>query len=165
VSVSAAKRAARRYCFVATAYVVRGGKTLLLKNKKLGLWLPPGGHIDEGETPDQAARREAREETGLEADFLSAPRGPDPAGGRVEPLPLPQHVQVEEIPGHNHHIDFIYFLRAGEGEVRPGDGESLVWRWHSAEELGEPHVSEEVRAAGRAALALAAAGPSPTEDS
>jgi 8-oxo-dGTP pyrophosphatase MutT (NUDIX family) len=154
----------RRYCFVATAYVVRDGKTLLLKHKKLGMWLPPGGHIDEGETPDEAALRELREETGLDADFLVPPRGPDPAGGRVEYLHPPLHVQVEEIPGHNHHVDFIYCLVARPGEVRPGDGESAVLRWHSAQELGEPHVSEEVRTTGRLALAAAAAA-SPTRDS
>ena len=37
----------RRYCFVATGYLVRDAKTLLLKHKKLGMWLPPGGHIEE----------------------------------------------------------------------------------------------------------------------
>ena len=146
--------APRRYCFVATAYVVRGGKTLLLKHKKLGLWLPPGGHIDEGETPDEAAVREVREETGLEADFVVPTRGPDPDGGRVEFLHPPQHVQVEALPGHNHHIDFIFFLRARDGEVRPGQGESTDLRWHSASDLGGAHVGEEVRDTGRRAIAL-----------
>jgi 8-oxo-dGTP pyrophosphatase MutT (NUDIX family) len=60
----------RRYCLVATAYVVRGDKTLLLKHRKLGMWLPPGGHVEPGETPDEAVRREVREETGLEIDFV-----------------------------------------------------------------------------------------------
>jgi len=147
----------RRYCFVATAYVVRGGKTLLLKHKKLGLWLPPGGHIDDGETPDEAALREVREETGLTADFVVPTRGPNPADGRVEFLHPPQHVQVEEIPGHNHHVDFIYFLRARDGDVKPGDGESPEWRWHSPEDLGGAHVTDEVRTTGRLAIALVSA--------
>jgi 8-oxo-dGTP pyrophosphatase MutT (NUDIX family) len=147
----------KRYCFVVSAYAVRDGKVLLIKHKKLGLWLAPGGHIDEGETPDEAARRELKEETGLEADFIVPVRGPNPAGGGVEFLHPPLHVQVEAIPSHNHHIDFIYALRARPGEVRPGEGESIEWRWHSAEDLGGGHIGEEVRDTGRRALALAAA--------
>lgn len=154
----------KRYCFVATAYVVRDGKTLLLMHKKLGMWLPPGGHIDEGETPDEAALREVREETGLEADFIVPTRGASPDGGRVQYLHPPLHVQVEEIPGHNSHVDFIYALRARPGDVLPGEGESRQWRWHDAAELGEAHVSAEVRQTGRLALNLAARGAS-TEDS
>jgi 8-oxo-dGTP diphosphatase len=34
-----------------------------------GLWLPPGGHVEPGEDPAQTARREVREELGIEADF------------------------------------------------------------------------------------------------
>ena len=153
------KNQQRSYCFVATAYLVRDGKTLLHKHKKLGLWLPPGGHIDAGETPDEAALREAREETGLDADFVVPPRGPNPPGGIVEFLHPPQHVQVEALPAHNHHIDFIYFLRARGGDVRPGQGESAEWRWHSAGDLDGDHVSAEVRDTGRLAIALVENSP------
>jgi len=37
--------------FVATAFIADGGKVLLVLHRKLGLWLPVGGHIEEGETP------------------------------------------------------------------------------------------------------------------
>src|SRR6185436_11082971 len=67
--------------FVATGYVVRDGKTLLLYHKKLKMWLPPGGHIDEGELPEEAVLREIREETGLEAEVISPRRQPHPADG------------------------------------------------------------------------------------
>jgi ADP-ribose pyrophosphatase YjhB (NUDIX family) len=41
------------------------GRMLLLKRKN-GIWEFPGGGVDWGENPDQAAKRELKEETGLE---------------------------------------------------------------------------------------------------
>ena len=43
---------------------------MLFRNKKVndpneGKWMGVGGHIEEGETPDEAMKREIREETGL----------------------------------------------------------------------------------------------------
>src|SRR5687768_2906104 len=97
--------------FVATGYVVQGGKTLLVRHKKLRMWLPPGGHIDPGETPDQAVLREVAEETGLTVEIAAEKRSPDPADGKVAFLHRPRHVQLEDIPGHPQHIDLIYFCR------------------------------------------------------
>ena len=51
--------------YVTTTYVVHQGKVLLVFHKKLQLWLPPGGHINKEETPDDCAIREVWEETGL----------------------------------------------------------------------------------------------------
>lgn len=44
--------------------VVDGDHILLVHHRKAGLWLPPGGHVDPGETPIQAAQREITEELG-----------------------------------------------------------------------------------------------------
>lgn len=46
-------------------------KILLVNHKIANLWLPPGGHVDPGEHPKAAVRREAKEELGIEANFLS----------------------------------------------------------------------------------------------
>jgi 8-oxo-dGTP pyrophosphatase MutT (NUDIX family) len=49
---------------------------LLGRHRLAGLWLPTGGHVDPGEHPLGAARREAAEEIGVEARFDVV--GPDP---------------------------------------------------------------------------------------
>ncbi|MGE5334694.1 MAG: nucleotide triphosphate diphosphatase NUDT15 [Nitrososphaerota archaeon] len=48
--------------------VVRDGKILLGRRKNAhgaGDWSPPGGHLEFGEAPEEAAAREVLEETGL----------------------------------------------------------------------------------------------------
>lgn len=52
----------------ASCYVVDFDKKelLMIYNKKLGKWLQPGGHIEGDESPIDTARREVREETGIE---------------------------------------------------------------------------------------------------
>ncbi len=49
----------------AADYAIFANTHLLLVQRRDGSWALPGGRIDPGETPDQAARREAFEETGL----------------------------------------------------------------------------------------------------
>jgi 8-oxo-dGTP pyrophosphatase MutT (NUDIX family) len=145
--------------FVATGYVVFEGRTLLLKHKKLGLWLPPGGHIDEGELPEEAVLREIREETGLDVELLSPRRQPDPQASGVRYMHVPNHVQVEDIPNHPQHIDLIYFCRARTADAVFAPEEAEGMRWHTWDELGEPHVRDEVRDTGRLALEFVAAAP------
>lgn len=45
-------------------------KILLVDHKKAELWLPPGGHVEQGEDPKETVLREAKEELGIEAEFL-----------------------------------------------------------------------------------------------
>lgn len=45
---------------------------LLVRHRWRG-WVPPGGQVDPGETPREAARRELFEETGVRAELLPAP--------------------------------------------------------------------------------------------
>ena len=44
------------------------------------VWSYPKGRIDDGETPEQAALREVREEAGWEAEIVSRIPGPGPGG-------------------------------------------------------------------------------------
>jgi 8-oxo-dGTP diphosphatase len=54
-------------------HVIRGDKILLKKATRgisAGKWNAPGGKIDPGETPEQCAKREVLEETGLRVSDL-----------------------------------------------------------------------------------------------
>ena len=51
--------------------VKRGDQVLLLRRRNThgsGTWSVPGGHLDFGESPEQCASREVREETGVEIE-------------------------------------------------------------------------------------------------
>ncbi len=54
-------------------YILKDEEVLLIHKKKglgAGMINAPGGHIEEGETPEEAAIRETREEVGLETENL-----------------------------------------------------------------------------------------------
>ena len=59
------------YALAAVVYAERDGQILLLKRAGgalSGQWFLPGGAVDPGEGPEEAARRELLEESGLEID-------------------------------------------------------------------------------------------------
>jgi 8-oxo-dGTP pyrophosphatase MutT (NUDIX family) len=60
------------FCQTASAFLIHEGKILLIKHKKLGVWMAPGGHLDPGELPHQAAVREFWEETGVKVRAIDS---------------------------------------------------------------------------------------------
>ena len=56
--------------FTVSICIVHENKVLLLMHKKLHIWLPPGGHIELDEDPNEAVLREAKEETGLDVRLV-----------------------------------------------------------------------------------------------
>ena len=59
-----------KVCLTASGCLIHDDKVLLIKHRKLGIWLTPGGHIDPDELPHQAAEREFWEETGVKVKVL-----------------------------------------------------------------------------------------------
>lgn len=126
--------------FVATGIVVDQERVLLVLHRKLGRWLPPGGHIEAPELPEAAAVREVFEETGIRIEIVA---DYEPAGFH-HALARPAGIQLEDIePGHQH-IDLLYFARPlGDIILRKND-ESLDIGWFTLQEMREMGVTEEV---------------------
>ena len=107
----------------ASAIVVTdaGDKVALHLHKRLNMWLQPGGHIEEGETPADGALREAAEEIGVPVRHHAD-------GG------LLFHVDVHPGPKGHTHLDLRYLVRAPEVVPQPAEGESKEVGWFSWDE-------------------------------
>ncbi len=136
--------------FTVAVFVVRDGKVLLHWHRKLGMWLPPGGHIERDELPDEAAVREVLEESGVEVELVGERR--DDVEDPVQ-LHRPAGVQLENIgPGHQH-IDLIYFARPkGPSSIRDEYAADRVG-WYAPEDWDGMAVNAEVRGWCERALA------------
>ena len=108
--------------------VIRDGNVLLVHRSPLkrfypGVWDLFGGHVEAGESPDAALRREAREELGIEV--LAARR----LGQIYDP--------VESAVVH------VYAVSSWEGEpVNAAPEEHAEVRWFDANELPESGALE-----------------------
>lgn len=110
-----------------SALVIGPRGVLLHLHKRLEMWLQPGGHLEPGETPWAAARREAEEETGLDLAW------PDP-----ERVPRLAHLDVHDGGRGHTHLDLRYLLAVdGDDEPRPPAYESQEVRWFAWREAVE----------------------------
>lgn len=99
-----------------SAIVVGERGVVLLRHRRLGIWVQPGGHLEGGEHPADAALREAHEETGLPA--IHPPTGPALV-----------HVDAHDGGRGHRHLDLRYLLHAPQVEPAPAPGESQDCRW------------------------------------
>ncbi|QCJ47804.1 MULTISPECIES: NUDIX hydrolase [Haloprofundus] len=146
--------------FTATVYIVNDGATALHEHKRLGLRLPPGGHVDRDELPHEAALREAREETGLEPTLLADHS--TIASETARTIPRPRHLLLEDINVHDdgvshQHIDHIYYATTDSRAIDPDDGEESadVWDWYTPDDLRTSDLDADVVELGLEAIGCA----------
>ncbi len=125
--------------FTATVYILDGDRVLLIYHRKLQKWLPPGGHIDPNETPPEAARREALEETGLEVELLSQ-ENVWVKESNATSFERPFMCLLEDIPAHgdqpaHQHMDMVYVGRQIGGQIQQNHDETGGVRWFTLSEI------------------------------
>jgi 8-oxo-dGTP diphosphatase len=122
-----------RRAFSVAVFCRNGGEILLVRHKRLELWLPVGGEIEPGETPLEAARRELREETGLEGVFPTVYPAGQAAGFGVDGTP-PGLIGYEEHPAGSKglHLNFAFVADVASRALVACDEYTAV-RW-----VGDP---------------------------
>jgi 8-oxo-dGTP diphosphatase len=97
------------------------GAVLLVQLSYRQRWGVPGGLLKRGEDPATAARREVREEVGLEVVLLGEP--------------------AVVVAAQARRVDLIYRARLAPGQdpdaARPGSPEIVTARWFPADDLPE----------------------------
>jgi len=152
--------------FTVAIFVVHDGKVLLIHHRKLDQWLPLGGHIELDEDPEQAALREAKEESGLDVELIG--ERPPTTGPGTRALIAPRFLDIHRINETHEHIGMIYWARPKVGTAglsRPrtprrgvptilSAGEHHDIRWCSTADLDklQPPMSDAVKWYCRSAI-------------
>lgn len=119
-------------------YCVNKGRVLLVLHRNMSQWLPPGGHIEPNEIPDDAAKREFLEEVGLDVRLhFDEKWGTNP---NVTGLVRPAFMDIHDVPKfpHHRHIGLFYFgTLANSEEEKPSlcKDEHDDVQWFTAEQI------------------------------
>lgn len=102
-------------------------QVLLVLHAKVGLWLQPGGHVDDDDSSlAGAALREATEETGVPGLVV------DPVPLRLDRHPAPCGVE--------HHLDVQFLVIAPAPTAPVVSAESLDVRWWPVDDLPRQQI-------------------------
>ena len=113
------------------------GQILLVRSTDDGLWGTVGGMVEVGESPDEAARREAREEAGVDVRLT---RILDAVGGTAF-----EHHYVNG--DHVANVAVIYEAEVVAGDPHPDGDETMDVRWFHPHELAALSLNTFARSA------------------
>lgn len=119
----------------ASGLVIKNNKVLLILHPYIKKWFQPGGHIDEGELPIEAAIREVYEETGLVC--MSAIENPDPIDVDLHEIPA----KSSKNESAHLHIDLLYQLRVLREEEPL---EKITKGWFSFDQIESPRIQRAI---------------------
>lgn len=125
----------KHFCVSVYVYDENEKKVLLVKHKKMGLWVQPGGHVEPNESMEEAAVREVYEETGLKVELLGnrVPRDCD--------YILPLAIQKNMVKDDHIHMDFVYVARViGNNELVQNVEETDGIKWYSLDEINDSNL-------------------------
>ncbi len=123
--------------FTTTAIIVCDGRVLLVNHPRYQKWIPPGGHIELDEQPEEAVIREIAEETGLDVELMpDKPRAPIHEDG-VNFLLAPNYIDIHDANPPHRHIGLVYFARAKSDAFKLSD-EHDDMRWFTPKEMDNP---------------------------
>ncbi len=130
--------------------VIDENKVLLTKRSDFLIWCLPSGGVEDGETAVEAARRETKEESGVEVELTRL------VGIYSRPAEIPT--------GHA----VVFAAKPVSGELRPQPGETLEVRYFDPDELPEMlafghrrRIKDALRGVNGAAVAQRPAGGGP----
>jgi 8-oxo-dGTP pyrophosphatase MutT (NUDIX family) len=115
----------------------------LVEHPRMGVLACPGGHVEDDESPAEAAVREIEEETGLAGvRLLGFPEPAVPAGfpATHAQVALPWWITEIEVPPDNHlasphvHIDHVWVAIAPHAD--PASEPAHPFAWYTAGDIG-----------------------------
>lgn len=115
---------ASHFCCYFLPYNPLTKNVFIVHHKKSGLWLAPGGHIDEGEELIQALNREIEEELGVR----------DRIKGKMKPFLLTITLIERSTQSCKEHFDIWYRFVTDGTEFRVDPREFYQTRWLSVDE-------------------------------
>lgn len=119
-SIDPFSRSTKAGHITASGLVISGGRVLLIFHPYIKDWMQPGGHIDDGESPIDAAIREVFEETGVICKSID---------GYLDPIDINLH-EIQANPkkgeGVHLHIDLLFLLEA-IGGAEPTEEIQKAW--------------------------------------
>jgi len=124
--------------FTVSVFISQNHKVLFIFHKQLQRWLPiGGGHIELEENPEQAAIREAKEESGLDVELI-AEKSPIQEEAGFLPLLAPDYMDMHLIKEPHWHIGLIYFAKVKSGRLTLNIEEHQDIQWLDENDFEDP---------------------------